>query len=204
MKWIIFCNIVIATVFTKVVCAHEDLEGFCSVVLKEYPTSWGVDVTAFIECVCEESHTGNGETLVVCQYAKNVGSEIGSKPTGSCDAKFCLFTQECRVPPITDFQTLELDPKNLDLSIFDQWCVDKEDYATTIEIDVPNPTNAPAGSSTEVIEVVSTSSPISTPLPQKENVLLIKNDNIPGANMRSYILSFQWIVGTSIAIGVFC
>ena len=93
----------------------------------------------------------------------------------------------------------------MDLSIFDQWCVDKEDYATTIEIDVPNPTNAPAGSSTEVTEVVSTSSsPISTPLPQKENVLLIKNDNIPGANMRSYILSFQWIVGTAIYLGVFC
>ena len=108
MQWIIFCNIIIATVFNinKVVYGHEDLEGFCLVVLSEYPTAWGVDISSFIECVCEESHTGNGETLVVCQYAKNVGNETNSKPTGSCDAKFCLFTQECKVPPITNFKHL--------------------------------------------------------------------------------------------------
>ena len=72
----------VSSVITSTV-SHEDLEGFCSVVLPEYPTNWGVDITSFIECVCEDSHTGNGQTLVVCQYEKSGNNnESSGRHTG--------------------------------------------------------------------------------------------------------------------------
>ena len=113
-----------SSVITSTV-SHEDLEGFCSVVLPEYPTNWGVDITSFIECVCEDSHTGNGQTLVVCQYEKS-GNNIptSERHTGSCDAKFCLFTQQCTTPSKDEFDITQMNPKGLDLQLFDIWCVD--------------------------------------------------------------------------------
>jgi len=60
--------------------------------------------------VCEDSHTGNGQTLVVCQYEKSGhNNESSERHTG----KFCLFTQ------------------------FDIWCVDSNN---SIGIEVPNTT----------------------------------------------------------------
>lgn len=72
-----------SSVLTSTV-SHEDLEGFCcSIVLPEYPTAWGVDITSFKECVCEDSHTGNGQTLVVCQYEKSGNNnESSDRHTG--------------------------------------------------------------------------------------------------------------------------
>ena len=121
--------------------SHEDLEGFCSVVLPEYPTEWGVDITSFIECVCEDSHTGNGQTLVVCQYEKSGNNnESSDRNTGSCDAKFCLFTQQCTTPSIDQFDITQMNPKDLDLQLFDIWCLDDNN---SMELEAPNPTEGP-------------------------------------------------------------
>ena len=132
---VVFVSSVTSTV------SHEDLEGFCSVVLPEYPTNWGVDITSFIECVCEDSHTGNGQTLVVCQYEKSGNNNPTSeRHTGSCDAKFCLFTQQCTIPSEDQFDITQMNPKELDLQLFDIWCVDT---GNSIEIEESNPTESP-------------------------------------------------------------
>jgi len=46
-NWSILSKAVFVSIITSTV-SHEDLEGFCSVVLPEYPTNWGVDIISFI------------------------------------------------------------------------------------------------------------------------------------------------------------
>lgn len=110
---------------------HDDLEGFCAPVLPAYqnhPTE-----IEFVGCECEESHSGKEQTLVVCTFIK----DIASKTTASCNAKFCLFTQQCMEPD--NFNAIELGANAFDLSLFDAWCVDENSDQKEI-----NPTRYPS------------------------------------------------------------
>lgn len=73
--------------------------------------------------------------FVPCTFIK----DIASGTTGSCNAKFCLFTHRCEEP--NDFDVLGLDIKAFDLSAFDEWCVDKDKTGQT---ETNNPTRYPS------------------------------------------------------------
>ena len=197
----------VSSIITSTV-SHEDLEGFCSVVLPEYPTNWGVDITSFIECVCEESHTGNGQTLVVCQYEKSGNNnESSDRHTGSCDAKFCLFTQQCTTPSKDEFDITQMNPKDLDLQLFDIWCVDTD---KSIEIEAPTSTEIPkedvAPPTTynyeiesidkggENIEEENTVIIETYDVDIEDNALLIRDNNVSTAKLIHYRLSFEVLV----------
>eukprot|EP00986_Skeletonema_menzelii_P009106 scaffold4054_cov142-Skeletonema_menzelii.AAC.29 len=96
---------------------HDDLEGFCAAVLPAYQKY--LNEIEFVGCECEESHSGKEQTLVVCTFIK----DIASKTTASCNAKFCLFTQQCEEPD--NFAALELSGNAFDLSSFEEWCVEE-------------------------------------------------------------------------------
>ncbi|KAK1744848.1 hypothetical protein QTG54_004139 [Skeletonema marinoi] len=99
---------------------HDDLEGYCAAVLPAYQNDPvdGNNEIEFVGCECEDSHSGKEQTLVVCTFIK----DIALQATGSCNAKFCLFTQQCEEPD--DFNVLGLGV-TFDLSLFDEWCVDE-------------------------------------------------------------------------------
>lgn len=118
---------------------HDDLEGFCAPVLTAYQ-NYLTDIE-FVGCECEESHSGKEQTLVVCTFIKG----IASKTTASCNAKFCLFTQQCKEPD--NFDAL-LDANTFDVSLFDEWCVDEN----TDKEDI-NPTRYPSQNPMKEIEL---------------------------------------------------
>lgn len=170
--------------------AHEDHEGFCAAVLPTYPRDDGLDIGSFVLCECEESHATSGQTLVVCRYTHG-------STTGSCDAKMCLFTQDCKMP--TNFQPAQLDAKAFDYSVFDLWCVDM--IATSTNVDDPKrtPTVSPKEETLQ-----PTISPI-TPKPQdRGHTTAVRDENKPSVSTRiKYVLSLQFLVGATIIIGIF-
>lgn len=113
---------------------HDDLEGYCAAVLPAYETSAVGSEIQIIGCECEDSHSGKEQTIVVCTFIK----DTALKTTGSCNAKFCLFTQNCEEPD--NFNVLGLGI-TFDLSLFDGWCVEKYTDQTDI-----NPTRNPSQS----------------------------------------------------------
>lgn len=132
----------IATCIIYSASGHDDLEGFCSAVLPAYQNY--LNEIEFLGCECEESHSGKEQTLVVCTFIKDVASGT----TASCNVKFCLFTQQCNEPD--NFDALELGVGSIDLSRFEDWCVDEN---TDQKIEATSTTTYPSRSPTKVIEM---------------------------------------------------
>lgn len=124
---------------------HDDLEGFCVPVVSAYQNY--LTEIEFVGCECEESHGGKEQTIVVCTFIK----DIASKTTASCNAKFCLFTQQCKEPD--NFNALQVGASAFDLSLFDEWCV-----AENTDQKETNPTRYPSQSPLKEIELDESSS----------------------------------------------
>ena len=162
------CVAVLALV--AVAKGHDDREGFCSAVLPTYPRDDGVDVNSFVFCECEDSHSNSG-TLVVCRYNLTSNGDNDSDiqaTTGSCDAKICSFTKSC-LRPESDFDESELDAKDFNPSLFNQWCTDNE-WSSLLgeEETTTNPTDSPSVASPPYIPAVPVVSSSPTPNPMSD------------------------------------
>jgi len=180
--------------------AHFDHEGFCATVLPSYPRDDGIDIASFVLCECEENHVKtSGNSLVVCRY----NHTNGGLTTGSCDAKMCLFTQECTVP--VNFRPSDLDDKGFEYSFFDPWCVDKAKYET---VDEYYSTISPTASPTKEMQSgVPTGNPI-TPSPQhahdmRQSAFIQDIHNLSISSRLHYTMPLQILMGVAIIISMF-
>ena len=123
---------------------HDDLEGYCAAVLPAYNNNDEVEIK-FVRCECEDSHYGKDQTLVVCTYVK-----ILDNTTGSCNVKYCLFTQNCGEPE--NFHMLDFGVNAFDISLFDGWCVEK--YSEQKDNIHMNPTNYPTAHDSLYLDLV--------------------------------------------------
>ena len=168
---------------------HSDSEGSCAAALPAYPRDDGTDIASFDYCECENLHGGAGSasSLVVCGYSHISGNGSNNEPgTGSCDAKTCLFTQECKMP--VGFDPSKVNVKQFDSSMFKQWCVDKEEYLQLAEPEEGNPTP---------------SAPTTSPTETKQNNSPVEGEtNIPNSSkMCNHILAL-FLMGAAMIISI--
>ncbi len=162
---------------------HDDLEGFCAAVLPAYENH--LNEIEFVDCECEESHSGKEQTRVVCTFIK----DIASKSTASCNAKYCLFTQQCKEP--YNFNALELGANAFDLSLFDKWCVDENTYQRETY-----PTRYPSQSPMKEIE--SDQSILTSPQISKPSISQNNTDTTSHAGRA--ISSFEIMLATTLIL----